>query len=205
MVNDAQQLLAQMEDAPEFMVLGIAAAIYGVFGLICALIAPVRGRSAVAWFFIGIVGNCLAIILLLLLPDLKVEAERQRRREEETRMLRELLKKERQVSDRRHATHDERLTVHDRALGVDTALPDTALPDTALPDTGASSPPPPPVAEWFYAVDGKQYGPVAAADLQRLLVARELDGRALVWRDGMANWAAITEISELFDSGRGAG
>ena len=49
-----------------------------VFGLICAVIASGRGRNAVGWFFLGLIFNCIALIVLLLIPDLNDEADRDR-------------------------------------------------------------------------------------------------------------------------------
>lgn len=187
-----------------FAVLAIFAAIYGVFGIICAVMAPGRGRSAVGWFFIGVATQCLGIILLLLLPDLKLEEEKQRRRDEETRRLREQLKKERQVADERHDTHRTRLGVHDRALGVDTA-------NAAPPLLGGTAPPPlpgmppPPETMWFFAQGGQQFGPVPASRLRQLFVDQQLDGQALVWREGMAQWAPIGDVVHLLGGGPSGG
>ena len=193
------------EVLPVIGALAIVAVMYGVFGLICAVVAPGRGRSAVAWFFIGFFTQCIGVILVFLLPDLKVEAEKQRRREEETRKLRELLKKERQVADHRHDSHRTRLGVHDRALGIDTsAAEDPALLSAEEPPPLPPSLPPPAAPEWFYASEGRQQGPVPAAKLRQLWIDGRIDDQALVWRDGMNDWAAITEVVDLLDD-RGEG
>ncbi|MCR9245240.1 MAG: DUF4339 domain-containing protein [bacterium] len=187
----------------------VVAAIYGVFGIICAVIAPSRGRSALGWFFIGVALQCIGIILLLLLPDLKVEAAKQRRREEESRKLRELLKKERQVSDNRHAAHRNRLGAHDRALGLDTS---TAEEQALLGDSGAGGgspralPPAPPLpadaaasAEpvWHYAEAGQQRGPVPASKLRLLWREGRVSDDTLVWRQGLSDWTAIADLPEF--------
>ena len=54
-----------MNDDEVFIVaqLGVGA----VFGLVCALIAPNRGRSGVGWFFIGFFIGCVGLIVLLLI------------------------------------------------------------------------------------------------------------------------------------------
>ena len=39
-------------------------------GIICSAIANNRGRNALGWFFIGIIGGCLGLIMVLVLPDL---------------------------------------------------------------------------------------------------------------------------------------
>jgi hypothetical protein len=182
--------------------LAIFAAIYGVFGIVCAIMAPGRGRSAIGWFFIGFITQCLGIILLLLLPNLKLEEEKQRRRDEETRRLREMLKKERQVADERHDVNRTRLSVHDRALGVDTSTAEAPKLAGAPPPPLPPGPAAPPEAMWYFAQAGQQLGPVPASRLRQLFVDGEVDGKALVWREGMAQWAPITDVADLLGDGR---
>ena len=54
-----------------------------------------------------------------------------------------------------------------------------------------------PLGEWHLVVDGQQSGPFESAELQRRHAAGELDDDALVWRDGMEEWAAFGAIAEL--------
>jgi predicted Zn finger-like uncharacterized protein len=58
-------------------------------------------------------------------------------------------------------------------------------------------PPEAPAGEWHLVVDGEQSGPFESAELQRRHAAGELDDDALVWRDGMDEWAAFGTIDEL--------
>lgn len=188
-----------------FAAFAIIAAIYGVFGIVCAVVAPGRGRSAVGWFFIGVFTQCIGVILIFLLPNLKLEEEKRRRHAEETRKLREQLKKERQVSDDRHDRSRGRLGAHDRALGIDTSSAEMPQID------GGSEPPrlPPPgalpIAEemWFYSDAGKQQGPVPASRLRQLWVDRRIDDSALVWREGMTDWVPISKAVDLLEGGAG--
>ncbi|MCR9245241.1 MAG: DUF4339 domain-containing protein [bacterium] len=179
-----------------FLVIQFAVA--AVFGIVCAAMAPGRGRSAVGWFFIGFLGGCLGIIILLLIPDLKKEAAKEKRQREETRKLREQLKKERQVADARHQAHGQRLGAHDRALGLDTTAAE-------LPGDAAAPPPLPEEAEsvaaanameWYYAVDGKQEGPVTAARLRDMWLDELVPDSALVWCEGMSDWRPIGELGD---------
>ena len=190
-------------DSSETMgvVAGILAvcAVYGTFGIVCAVMAPGRGRGAVGWFFIGVATQCLGIVLLLVLPNLKEEEAKQRRREEDQRRLREQLKKERQIADERHGLHRVRLDVHDRALGLDTTpaeaaaqLPDAPPPLPALP----AQPAPPPEPQWYHAQGGTRQGPVPRTQLRTLWHAGQLDGDTLVWRQGMADWAPFASVRE---------
>ncbi len=177
----------------------VVVAVYGVFGIVCAVMAPGRGRSPVAWFFIGVATQCLGIILLLLLPNLKLEEEKQRRRNEETRRLREQLKKERQIADERHEGHRARLGAHDRALGLDTSSAES-------PPLLAAAPPPLPAGAagqpeplWFYAQGNQQLGPVPASMLRTMWLEQRIDDRALVWREGMANWTPLSDVKDLLE------
>ena len=164
--------------------------ICAVFGGISAAIASGRGRNVVGWFCIGFVLQCFGIILVLVLPDLKVEEERRHLHALETHRLREQLAKERQVADERHHHVERRLGVHDQALGVDTARPpelaNSAAPP-ALPNAGV----------WFYARGQDRLGPVAAETIRHLLQAQVLSPRSLVWREGMADWQPLDRVDEF--------
>lgn len=161
-----------------------------VFGIVCAILASGRGRSPVGWFFLGLFFSCLALILVLLLPDLKVEEERQRRHQLETRRLREQLAKERQVADQRHHQVERRLGAHDQALGLDTG----EAPQLA------NAAPPPPLPDgtmWFYARGKERMGPVSEETVRHLLQAGAIRGDTLVWREGMADWTKAAGVDEF--------
>lgn len=53
------------------------------------------------------------------------------------------------------------------------------------------------MAQWYYSKGGEQKGPVEQQELQRLLSTGEVQPTDLVWRDGMANWQAASQVSEL--------
>ncbi|MEY4672510.1 MAG: hypothetical protein RL148_294 [Planctomycetota bacterium] len=196
--------LAPMDEMDQVVLQLVVQFVVGaVFGTVCAVLAPKRGRSAVGWFFMGFFFNCLGIIVLMLVPDLKLEAERNRRRNEEARRLREQLKKERQVADQRHEEVHGRLTVHDRALGVDTgtrALPATPPP---LPSPGPAPAPAPEPEVWHFARGNERLGPVGATRLVRLFEEGSIDGGTLVWRPGMPQWQAFVDVAELRGGSRG--
>ena len=135
-----------------------------VFGIICAVIAPGRGRSALAWFFLGFFFSCLALIILLLLPNLNDIADQQRAADKELRRLREQVKKERQVADGRHEGNRSRIDAHDRALGMDTSGEEPEqvedAPPAHLPAPPPPPQPPPPTGDqevtWFFVEEGAQ-------------------------------------------------
>mgnify|MGYP000521132148 FL=1 len=63
---------------------------------------------------------------------------------------------------------------------------------------GAAMPPPIPGAVAFHvAVNGQQAGPFDLAALQQQAASGSLTRASLVWKAGMAQWAAAGEIPEL--------
>ncbi len=175
-----------------------------VFAIICAIVARSRGRSPIAWFFIGGLFGCFALIVLFVTQDLKVEEERQRRREKQIERLSERQRKDRATMDRQLDAQNRRLTAHDQAIGVDTSTTDspTALP--APPRRRASADPASPhqSAEWFFAEDAdasEEFGPVAFADLRKAFQMGEVGKASLVWNESMPDWATIESVPGLLD------
>jgi len=193
-------MLATNDDAVPLL---INLVIMVVFGAICSAVAAGRGRSAVGWFFIGFVAPCLGIILVLVLPDLRLQEAKERQLLDENRRLREIVRKDRMVADDRHAVTDRRLGVHDVALGVDTGERAAELP--------GAPPPAPPLPgslglpgsltdlDWMYAANGQPQGPVAFAVLRRLWHQQQITAQTLVWTQGMADWLPVQEVQRLRD------
>ena len=176
--------------------------IAAVFGTIVSILASQRGRSGVGWFFVGFFGGCLGLILVLVLPDLKVQQERERRLAAENRRLREQVRKDRMVADSRHEEVAKRLQVHDKALGVDTGarreLP-SAPPAPAVVTPAVVMPAGPPLTQrqWWFVRDGARQGPVPFHELQVLWVAGAIDDASLVWSHGMPQWVPVNSIRAL--------
>lgn len=63
--------------------------------------------------------------------------------------------------------------------------------------SGATPPPLVPELQVFVAVNGQQAGPFDLATLQQMLTTGQLARETLVWKKGMADWAAASSISEL--------
>jgi hypothetical protein len=164
-----------------------------VFGAICAGIANGRGRNAAGWFFVGLFLDCLGLILVLVLPDLKVQQAERMRHEQENRRLREALAKERQVADQRHGHVERRLGVHDQAIGVDTSSPPALADSAAAPALPASAS----GARWYYARGKERMGPVSEETVRHLLQAGAIRGDTLVWREGMADWTKAAGVDEV--------
>lgn len=55
-------------------------------------------------------------------------------------------------------------------------------------------------AQWYYAVDGKQHGPVPSAELKQLTTAGKLNKQDLVWKEGTPDWVAAGTVPGLFAS-----
>jgi hypothetical protein len=54
-------------------------------------------------------------------------------------------------------------------------------------------------SQWYYINGNQRYGPVSSAELKSLAIAGRLTQEALVWREGMANWAPASNVKGLFD------
>ncbi len=53
------------------------------------------------------------------------------------------------------------------------------------------------MANWFYVRDGKQTGPIGVESLRRMIGSGEIKPSDLVWREGMADWKAVSTLTEL--------
>lgn len=90
-------------------------------------------------------------------------------------------------------------------LGVGMALgqqmANALTPQQAAPAAAAPAAGPPPIpgaaAAFFLAVNGQQVGPVTVTDMPARVAAGELTPTTLVWRDGMPQWTAASELPEL--------
>jgi membrane protease subunit (stomatin/prohibitin family) len=69
--------------------------------------------------------------------------------------------------------------------------------------SGQNSPPPPPIVNYFVAVNGAQTGPFTMQQLQAMSSSGQFNRQSQVWKQGMAGWLAAdtqTELSALFNS-----
>jgi hypothetical protein len=157
--------------------------------LVAALLAHGRGRNPVAWFLIAVFFNVFALLLLLLLPDLTVEAERERRRLAEQERLAEEFKAERGRVRTRLAEAEARLDTHDRLAGVDTH-PAPLAPGraAALPSAGVPPLPNSSAPRWYFEYEGEPRGPEALSSLRLRLTRGEIGPETLVWREGLDDW-----------------
>ena len=160
-------------------------------GIICSAIARNRGRSALGWFFIGIIGGCLGLIMVLVLPDLKKEEEAKERERRRRRRLEEELTQERMKNQAFRGHASNRLDVHDEALGVDTR------------SAAGSVLPPPPVPQeledgvpgegWFLVTPGKDTeGPFDLEEMKRRIHSGQLADKTLVWHESLGDWTRVS-------------
>ena len=69
--------------------------------------------------------------------------------------------------------------------------------------SGQNSPPPPPIVNYFVAVNGAQTGPFTMQQLQAMSSSGQFNRQSQVWKQGMTGWLAAetqTELSALFNS-----
>ena len=91
-----------------------------IFGIICAAIANSKGRSVIAWFFIGFFFGIFGLIILLVVGNLKDARQKEMEMKTEQRRLREQLRQERIKNDQFRKHTQVRLDTHDNALGLET-------------------------------------------------------------------------------------
>ena len=63
--------------------------------------------------------------------------------------------------------------------------------------TGMIPPPMPASVQYYFAANGKQSGPVNMEQLKALFANRIVNKDSLVWKQGMAGWAALKDVEEL--------
>lgn len=57
------------------------------------------------------------------------------------------------------------------------------------------------MADWYYAKNGQQKGPINSAELKRMAQAGEIGPDDLVFREGGTNWVAASTVAGLFPAG----
>lgn len=58
-------------------------------------------------------------------------------------------------------------------------------------------PPPPPITQFYVAVNGAQTGPFTEQVLQQMIMQGTLQRTSMVWKNGMAAWAAADQVPEI--------
>lgn len=170
-------------------------------GGITAAIASSKGRNPVGWFFLGALFSCFAIILILVLPNLKEIKAKEERLEEENRRIREQVRQEQMRLEAFRQQTNHRLDRHDQVLQIDTApradsplgLGVGAGMPPALPGGGQDDQRP----VWFYVKGPNRCGPVSLGALRALFAGGEVNAESLFWRSGMTEWQAGRSVPEI--------
>ena len=177
-----------------------------IFGIICAIVADSRGRSAIAWFFIGFFLPCIGLVILLVSPDLQVMERRDNDLSLENRRLREKIRRDRILADSRHTETLRRIDLHDSILQVDTSTPPSLEGhlDTAqiLDQSGEECDKEAcEFAEntWWYADpnEAQQVGPVTFDALRQLWKNKTIGAQTLVWCEMFGDWEKINDVWDL--------
>ena len=174
-----------------------------ICGVVCAIVANQKGRNAVGWFFFGLFFGLVAVIVSLVVSNKKEERARYAKAAAERRRLREQLKMERIQRQQAFGATNQRLDMHDRALGVDTGdgvapplLPSQQREVSALDAPLPSEADPPP--QWHYASpSGEQVGPITFAELASEFRSRHIGRGTLVWKAGWSEWHKLGEVDGL--------
>jgi hypothetical protein len=53
------------------------------------------------------------------------------------------------------------------------------------------------MGNWYFAQGGQQVGPYSTEQLRQFVAAGQLNAGDMVWKDGMAQWAALNTVPEL--------
>jgi hypothetical protein len=145
-------------------------------GVICAIIAAGKGRSALGWFVVGALTSCVGVIIVCCLSDV---AKERKKSEEEMR---------RQFAAARAADAQEH-------------RPRPSPPPAWAAGEAAWAPPVPPVHDeplvWYWADQGRAAGPVTREALRSLRRAGAVVPTTLVWRDGYPDWRPYSAADEL--------
>ncbi len=81
-----------------------------------------------------------------------------------------------------------KLTSRDRAQDLEETLVDEAT-DASGRNMSEN--------EWWYIIGGQQVGPVTKEEVASRITSHGLLPNSLIWRDGMASWAQISEIDDF--------
>ena len=170
-------------------------------GVIVAVIAHHRGRNVYGWFFLGVFFFCLAFILILVLPDLREQNQREQRLLDENRRLKEQVRKDRMIADQRDLQVRRRLDAHDNALSMDTS---NAVSNVQPRELAAEQPRPEPLdpgaCQWWYFEEEMRHGPRSLTQLRTLWQQGVIHRSTRVWTMGMPDWATIEVLPHLLEA-----
>lgn len=173
---------------------GIQVLIMMVFAALCAALAHSRGRTPIGWFFIGFFFGCIALFVLLVLPNIKEEAAKHAALEDANRSLRERLRQEQMKNEafRQHAT--QRLDSHDQKLNMDTRQTAPQLgrsPDEPQQLGAAEVEAEPDGPDWYFVENGGRVGPHSRAEMLQMMQHRRINAATQVWCEDLEGWMPL--------------
>lgn len=197
-----------------------------IIGIICALIANSKGRSAIGWFFIGFLLGLIGLIICIVMPNLKEQREKEEQMKMEQKRLEEQLRQERIKNERFQQYANQRLDVHDQTLNIDTKqlIPEesadimrriegqqaettegttnttevyTSEPSDSDDGTDALS-------EhrdgWYYHDNEKEHGPLSIQQIHQCIAKGIIQHSTHVWHRTFADWTPAGQV-DFFDFG----
>jgi membrane protease subunit (stomatin/prohibitin family) len=82
-------------------------------------------------------------------------------------------------------------------IGMGAAMASRAMTPPVPSAQAGSEPPPVPRDSWYFVVAGERRGPIDFAAMKQQASAGALGKDTLVWKHGMAEWAAASKVPEL--------
>jgi len=178
-----------------------------IFGIICAVIASYKGRSAVAWFFIGFFIGIIGLILVLVVSNLKEAEQKQAHVEMEQRRLHEQLRQERLKTEQLRKYTQVRLDAHDRKLEIDTRhvgpLLQEASKQPILDERQGSFAEAIPIEAnikrggWYYQKRNSAVGPLSLETVKLLIQDGRIKSSTCVWHESLDEWTPARKVGEL--------
>ena len=174
-------------------------------GAICAAIASSKGRNATGWFFVGLLVDCIGIIIIACLSNLKEEQAREQRMRNEQRRLREQLKQERMKNQAFQGHVHKRLERHDDELGVDTRQLGAAeeehlqLEEGFEDEAAFTGDTPPADRDWYVKFGNRVSRALPFMRLQELYRAGNIDDDTLVRTGEGEEWSSLRHVPGLWE------
>ncbi len=83
-------------------------------------------------------------------------------------------------------------------VGVGNVMGGTMQQNAQIPQQPGATPPPLPLAAaWYAGVNGQQVGPMTPEAFKEQIAGGRITAETPVWKQGMANWCAASQVSDL--------
>ena len=166
-----------------------------IFSFAVAYVASKKGRNPAGWFIFAFFFQIIALILIIVLPNLNEEKARRAWQSAALRRQKETIHQERSVNRqfRRHVL--DRLDQHDEVLG----LPPVKNKPAEMPAIPGEIDTFPIVGDgsWFLVINGEEKGPLAEPAVLQMLRHGEISGETYVWSHGMDDWLRAKKVGNF--------